>query len=143
MILFIASCTTLPEKGEYTYKVPIHVPEFGMSISWIQTGYKFCELHNITNEVRVFEFTQKTNNITIPYAEGCSSFPIDFVLGGTNYVFDAEPDQYQLKDNRIRIKSRGPYTKKDLKYLEQNQRFDPIVKTPVDEVEAQGTQGHP
>jgi glucan phosphoethanolaminetransferase (alkaline phosphatase superfamily) len=25
----------------------------------------------------------------------------------------------------------------------QNQRFDPIVKTPADEVEAQGTQGHP
>ena len=26
---------------------------------------------------------------------------------------------------------------------QQNQRFDPIVKTPVDKVAAQGTQGHP
>jgi hypothetical protein len=28
-------------------------------------------------------------------------------------------------------------------YKNPNQRLDPIVKTPVDEVEAQGTQGHP
>ena len=41
------------------------------------------------------------------------------------------------------IKYYQDYWKKADEEYKSNQQVDPIVKTPADEVEAQGTQGHP